>query len=135
MYLAMHEGEPPTGDLHPHTHAHAGRTPGAQADRLASASLRRAGNLAGALGRISPRRKQHISSLWDQVESRSGWRDAPLGYKQFDMENSGSHLLTLKLFVFREVAYGFRDHFSYLYPGVARRHDGRGLWLLSRLVL
>jgi hypothetical protein len=26
MYFAMHEGEPPTGDLHPHTHAHAGRT-------------------------------------------------------------------------------------------------------------
>src|SRR5262245_5509408 len=27
MYLATHEGEPPTGDFHPHTHAHAGRTP------------------------------------------------------------------------------------------------------------
>ena len=27
MYLATHEGEPPTGDLHPQTHAHAGRTP------------------------------------------------------------------------------------------------------------
>ena len=27
MYPAIHEGEPPTGDLHPHTHAHAGRTP------------------------------------------------------------------------------------------------------------
>ena len=26
MYLVTHEGEPPTGDLHPHTHAHAGRT-------------------------------------------------------------------------------------------------------------
>ena len=26
MYLATHEGEPPTGDFHPHTHAHAGRT-------------------------------------------------------------------------------------------------------------
>jgi len=48
MYLTTHEGEPPTGDFHPHTHAPAGRTPGAQADRLASASLRRAGGLAGA---------------------------------------------------------------------------------------
>jgi hypothetical protein len=26
MYFAMHEGEPPTGDFHPHPHAHAGRT-------------------------------------------------------------------------------------------------------------
>ena len=26
MYFATHEGEPPTGDFHPHTHAHAGRT-------------------------------------------------------------------------------------------------------------
>ena len=32
MYLAMHEGEPPTGDLHPHPHAHAGRTPRDEAD-------------------------------------------------------------------------------------------------------
>src|SRR5262245_57420608 len=29
----MHEGEPPTGDLHPHTHAPAGRTPGRARDR------------------------------------------------------------------------------------------------------
>ena len=33
MYLATHEGEPPTGDLHPHTHAHAGRTQSAPPHR------------------------------------------------------------------------------------------------------
>jgi predicted RecB family nuclease len=33
MYLATHEGEPPTGDLHPHTHAHAGRTQRRARDR------------------------------------------------------------------------------------------------------
>jgi len=33
MYLATHEGEPPTGDLHPHTHAHAGRTQTVPPDR------------------------------------------------------------------------------------------------------
>ena len=32
MYALAHEGEPPTGDFHPHTHAHAGRTPGDEAD-------------------------------------------------------------------------------------------------------
>src|SRR5712692_1113786 len=32
MYLATHEGEPPTGDFHPQTHAHAGRTHSAPAD-------------------------------------------------------------------------------------------------------
>src|SRR5262245_52986313 len=35
MYACAHEGEPPTGDFHPHTHAHAGRTPALAADRFA----------------------------------------------------------------------------------------------------
>ena len=39
MYLATHEGEPPTGDLHPHTHAHAGRTQGDEADAANAAQL------------------------------------------------------------------------------------------------
>src|SRR5262245_32611379 len=33
MYACAHEGKPPTGDLHPHTHAHAGRTPSRARDR------------------------------------------------------------------------------------------------------
>jgi len=41
MYRVTHEGEPPTGDLHPHTHAHAGRTPPHSRDRLHDGLLRR----------------------------------------------------------------------------------------------
>src|SRR5262249_895537 len=43
MYLATHEGEPPTGDLHPHTHAHAGRTQPLASDRFQPPLLRRCG--------------------------------------------------------------------------------------------
>ena len=37
MYFAMPEGEPPTEDLHPHTHAHAGRTQYAEHGRAKDA--------------------------------------------------------------------------------------------------
>src|SRR5215831_12245123 len=43
MYRATHEGEPPTGDLHPHTHAHAGRTQSLAGDRFQPPLLRRSG--------------------------------------------------------------------------------------------
>ncbi len=43
MYLVPHEGEPPTGDLHPHTHAHAGRTQSLAGDALQPPLLRRCG--------------------------------------------------------------------------------------------
>jgi hypothetical protein len=33
MYRSLHESEPPTGDLHPHTYAPAGRTPHRVPDR------------------------------------------------------------------------------------------------------
>jgi len=43
MYLATHEGEPPTGVLHPHTHAHAGRTPAVPPDHSLAAVLENVG--------------------------------------------------------------------------------------------
>jgi len=39
MYLATHESEPPTGDFHPYTHAHAGRTQSRARDRRPLADL------------------------------------------------------------------------------------------------
>ena len=39
-YLATHEGEPPTGGLHPHTHAHAGRTQRVRPDRWLACARR-----------------------------------------------------------------------------------------------
>src|SRR5215813_1115397 len=42
-YLAIHEGEPPTGDFHPHPHAHAGRIQSAAPDRLQPTLVPRSG--------------------------------------------------------------------------------------------